>query len=44
MEREERFVKVMTGVCCLQELRWRGLCSRMLGMDEMRYTRWWSGK
>ena len=29
----------MIDVCCLPEVRWRGLCARMLGMKL-----WWSGK
>ena len=34
----------MIDVCCLQEVRWRGLDSRMLGMKGMRYNLWWSCK
>ena len=34
----------MIDMCCLQELRWRGQGSRMLGMEEKRYKLWWSGK
>ena len=28
---------------CLQEVRWRGLGARMLGLKK-RYKLWWSGK
>ena len=31
-------------MCCLQELRWRGQGSRMLGMKGRRYKLQWSGK
>ena len=31
-------------MCCLQEVRWRGLGARMLGMKGRRYRLWWSGK
>ena len=34
----------MIDVCCLQEVRWRGLGARMLGMKGRRYKLWWSGK
>ena len=31
-------------MCCLQEVRWRGKGSRMLGMKARRYKLWWSGR
>ena len=31
-------------MCCLQEVRWRGLGARMLGIKGRRYGLWWSGK
>ena len=31
-------------MCCLQEVRWRGQGSRMLGLEERRYRLWWCGK
>ena len=34
----------MIDVCCLQEVRWRGLCASMLGMKGRRYKLWLSGK
>ena len=38
----EEIRKRMFDVCCLQELRWRGQASRILGI-EGRYKLWWSG-
>ena len=29
-------------MCCLQEVRWRGQGTRMLGMKGRRYRLWWS--
>ena len=45
MERGEKFElkKRMIVVCCLQEVRWRGWGTRMLGMNGRRYKLWWSG-
>ena len=34
----------MIDVCCLQEVRWREQCSRILGIGGRRYKLWWSGK
>ena len=31
-------------MCCLQEVRWRGHGSMMLGIDARRYNLWCSGK
>ena len=40
----EEVRKRMIVVCCLQEVRWRGQGSMMLGMKGRRYKLWWSGK
>ena len=40
----EELRKRMIDVCCLQEVRWRGQCARMLGMKGRRYKLWLSGK
>ena len=34
----------MIGVCCLQEVRWRGKGFMMLEVDGMIYELWWSWK
>ena len=34
----------MIDVCCLQDVRWRGLCSRILAMGGRRYKLWWFAK
>ena len=34
----------MIDICCLQEVRWRGQCARMLGMKGRSCRLWWSGK
>ena len=34
----------MIDVWCLQEVRWRGQGTRMLGMKGRIYKLWWSGK
>ena len=31
-------------MCCLQDLRWRVLCARMLGLKRKTFNLWWSGK
>ena len=31
-------------MCCLQEVKWRGLGARMLGIEGRRHRLWWSGK
>ena len=31
-------------MCCLQQVRWRGMGDRMMGMKGRRYKLWWSGK
>ena len=31
-------------MCCVQEVRWRGLGFGVLGMEGRRYKLWWSGK
>ena len=43
-EVSEELRKRMIDVCCLQEVRWRRLGARMLGMKGRRYKLWWSGK
>ena len=40
----EELIKRMIDVCCLQEVRWRGQVTIMLGMKGRRYQLWWSGK
>ena len=34
----------MIGVCCLQEVRWRGQGARMLRMKRKRHKLCWCGK
>ena len=29
--------------CCLQEVRWRGCWSRLIGLQGRKYKLWWSG-
>ena len=43
-EVSEELRKRMIDVCCLHEVRWRGLAVRMMGMKGRRYKLWWSGK
>ena len=40
----EELRKRMIDVCCLQELRWKGQCARMLGIKGRRYKLCWSEK
>ena len=34
--------KKNVGLCCLQEVRWRGCGARLIGLQGMRYKLWWS--
>ena len=43
-EVSKALLKRMIDVCCLQEVRWKVLCFRMLGMEGRRCKPWWSGK
>ena len=35
--------KVDIGLCCLQEVRWRGEGARFFGVKRRRYKLWWCG-
>ena len=40
----EELRKRMIDMCCLQEVRWNEQGTRMLGIKQIRYKLWWSGK
>ena len=40
----EELRKRMNDVCCLQEVRLRAQCTRVLGKYGRRHKLWWSGK
>ena len=39
----EKLRKRKVGVCCLQEVRWRGEGARFFGVEGRRYKLWWCG-
>ena len=36
-------LKREVGICCIQEVRWRGMGSKLLGSLGRRLKLWWSG-
>ena len=43
MELCEELVKRKFGICCIQEVRWRGMGSKFVGSSGRRFKLWWSG-
>ena len=43
MELCEELVRREVGICCIQEVRWRGMGSKFLGSLDRRFKLWWSG-
>ena len=43
MEFCEELLKREVGICCIQEVRWRGMGSKFLGGLGRRFKLWWSG-
>ena len=43
MELCEELVKREVGICCIQEVRWRGMGSKFVGSLDRRFKLWWSG-
>ena len=43
MELCEELLRREVGICCIQEVRWRGMGSKFLGSLGRRFKLWWSG-
>ena len=43
MELCEKFLKREVGICCIQEVRWRGMSPKFVGSLGRRFKLWWSG-
>ena len=43
MELCEKLVRREVGICCIQEVRWRGMSSKFVGSSGKRFELWWSG-
>ena len=43
MELCEKLVRREVGICCIQEVRWRGMGSKFVGSSGKRFKLWWSG-
>ena len=43
MELCEKLVRREVGICCIQEMRWRGMGSKFVGSLDRRFKLWWSG-
>ena len=39
----EELLRRQVDICCLQKVRWRGMCSKFLGKLGERFNLWWSG-
>ena len=43
MELCEELVRREVGICCIQEVRWRGMGSKSVGSSGRKLKLWWSG-
>ena len=43
MELCEKLLRRKVGICCIQEVKWRDMCSKILGSLGRRLKLWWSG-
>ena len=43
MELCEKLLKREVGICCIQEVRWKGMGSKFLSSLSRRFKLWWSG-
>ena len=43
MELCEELVRREVGICCIQEVRWRGMGLKSVGSSDRRFKLWWSG-
>ena len=43
MELCEELVRREVGICCIQEVGWRGMGSKFVGSLDRRFKLWWSG-
>ena len=42
MELCEELLRREVGICCIQEVRWRGMGSKFVGSSDRRFKLWWS--